>query len=128
MQYVDKIECEVHADTVEIRSIECENIELGVKTSKLVMENIIGWVEVDCNLDMEIMCDSLNGEIAINQVSATSKMHLPKEAVFQAVAKGIGTSISYEKAGQRAERFDTPEADNVIELNGIKSELIICMD
>ena len=128
VQYVDKIECEVHAETVEIRSIECVNIELGVKTSKLVMENIIGWVEVDCNLDMEIMCDSLNGEIAINQVSATSKMHLPKEAVFQAVAKGIGTSISYEKAGQRAERFDTPEADNVIELNGIKSELIICMD
>ena len=128
VQYVDKIECEVHAETVEIRSIECENIELGVKTSKLVMENIIGWVEVDCNLDMEIMCDSLNGEIAINQVSATSKMHLPKETVFQAVAKGIGTSISYEKAGQRAERFDTPEADNVIELNGIKSELIICMD
>ena len=128
VQYVDKIECEVHAETVEIRSIECENIELGVKTSKLVMENIIGWVEVDCNLDMEIMCDSLNGEIAINQVSGTSKMHLPKEAVFQAVAKGIGTSISYEKAGQRAERFDTPEADNVIELNGIKSELIICMD
>ena len=128
VQYVDKIECEVHAETVEIRSIECENIELGVKTSKLVMENIIGWGEVDCNLDMEIMCDSLNGEIAINQVSATSKMHLPKEAVFQAVAKGIGTSISYEKAGQRAERFDTPEADNVIELNGIKSELIICMD
>ena len=128
VQYVDKIECEVHAETVEIRSIECENIELGVKTSKLVMENIIGWVEVDCNIDMEIMCDSLNGEIAINQVSATSKMHLPKEAVFQAVAKGIGTSISYEKAGQRAERFDTPEADNVIELNGIKSELIICMD
>lgn len=128
VQYVDKIECEVHAETIEIRSIECENIELGVKTSKLVMENIIGWVEVDCNLDMEIMCDSLNGEIAINQVSATSKMHLPKEAVFQAVAKGIGTSISYEKAGQRAERFDTPEADNVIELNGIKSELIICMD
>ncbi len=127
VQYVDKIECEVHAETVEIRSIECENIELGVKTSKLVMENIIGWVEVDCNLDMEIMCDSLNGEIAINQVSATSKMHLPKEAVFQAVAKGIGTSISYEKAGQRAERFDTPEADNVIELNGIKSELIVCI-
>ena len=71
---------------------------------------------------------SLNGEIAINQVSATSKIHIPEKVVFQAVAKGIGTSISYEKAGQRAERFDTPKADNVIELNGIKSELIICMD
>lgn len=128
VQYVDKIECEVHAETVEIHSMECENIELGVKTSKLVLENVVGSVEVDCNLDMEIMCDSLNGEIAINQVTATSKIHVPEEAVFQAVAKGIGTSISYEKAGQQVERFDTSEADNAIELNGIKSELIICMD
>ena len=127
-QYVDKIECEAHAERVEIRSIECENIELGVKTTNLILENVVGSVEVDCNLDMEIMCDSLNGEIAINQVSATSKIHIPEKVVFQAVAKGIGTSISYEKAGQRAERFDTPKADNVIELNGIKSELIICMD
>ena len=128
VQYVDKIECEAHAERVEIRSIECENIELGVKTTNLILENVVGSVEVDCNLDMEIMCDSLNGEIAINQVSATSKIHIPEKVVFQAVAKGIGTSISYEKAGQRAERFDTPKADNVIELNGIKSELIICMD
>ena len=127
VQYVDKIECEAHAERVEIRSIECENIELGVKTTNLILENVVGSVEVDCNLDMEIMCDSLNGEIAINQVSATSKIHIPEKVVFQAVAKGIGTSISYEKAGQRAERFDTPEADNVIELNGIKSELIICI-
>ena len=92
----------------------------------MILENVVGSVEVDCNLDMEIMCDSLNGEIAINQVSATSKIHIP-EMVFQAVAKGIGTSISYEKAGQQVERFDAPEADNVIELNGIKSELIVCI-
>ena len=127
VQYIDKIECEAHAETVEIRSIECENMEFGVKTTNLILENVVGSVEVDCNLDMEIMCDSLNGEIAINQVSATSKIHVPKEAIFQAVAKGIGTSISYEKAGQQVERFDAPEADNVIELNGIKSELIVCI-
>lgn len=127
VQYIDKIECEAHAETVEIRSIECENMEFGVKTTNLILENVVGSVEVDCNLDMEIMCDSLNGEIAINQVSATSKIHVPEEAIFQAVAKGIGTSISYEKAGQQVERFDAPEADNVIELNGIKSELIVCI-
>ena len=48
--------------------------------------------------------------------------------VFTAVTKGIGTSISYEKDDRQTERFDTPDAENVIELNGIKSELIICMD
>lgn len=45
---------------------------------------------------------------------------------FTAVTKGIGTSISYEKDGKPAERFDTRDADNVIELNGMKSELVIC--
>lgn len=66
--------------------------------------------------------------MAINQVSATSKIHIPDGTVFTAVTRGIGTSISYEKGGKRADRFDTPDADNMIELNGIKSELVICMD
>lgn len=43
----------------------------------------------------------------------------------QAVTKGIGTSISYEKDGKKTERFDMQDSDNIIELNGIKSELVI---
>ena len=42
-----------------------------------------------------------------------------------AVTKGIGTNISYEKNGQQTERFDTSDSENIIELNGIKSELVI---
>ena len=26
------------------------------------------------------------------------------------------------------ERFDTPDSENIIELNGLKSELVICTD
>lgn len=126
--YIDKIECAVNAETVEIRSLECDSIELNVKTPNIVLEDIFGTVEVDCNLDMDVVCHSLNGEIAINQISATSKIHIPKDAVFTAITKGIGTNISYEKDGRQVERFDTPDANNAIELNGIKSELIICTD
>ncbi len=96
--YIGKIECEVNAETVEI----------------------------DCNLDMEVVCHSLKGEVAINQVSATSRICIPEDTVFTAVTKGIGTSISYEKDGRQTEQFDTPDAENIIELNGIKSELVIC--
>lgn len=77
---------------------------------------------------MKVVCHSLNGEISINQVSATSKIHIPDGTIFTAVTKGIGTSITYEKDGKQSERFDMPDADNIIELNGIKSELVICMD
>ena len=126
--YVGKIECAVNAETVEIRSLECDSIELDVRTPYIALADVSGTVEVNCNLDMEIVCRSLNGEIAINQVSATSKIHVPEDTVFTAVTKGIGTSISYEKDGRQTERFDTPDAENIIELNGIKSELVISTD
>ena len=113
---------------MEIRSLECDSIELEVKTPKIVMDHVSGTVEINCNLDMDVACNSLKGDVAINQVSATSRIHIPEEAVFTAVTKGIGTSISYEKDGKQAERFDKADAENIIELNGIKSELVICMD
>lgn len=126
--YIGKIECAVIADTVEIRSLECGSMELDIKTPRAILYDVVGTVEINCNLDMEVVCHSLNGEIAINQVSATSKIHIPEGAAFTAVTKGIGTNISYEKDGQQTERFDTPAAENIIELNGIKSELVICAD
>lgn len=126
--YIGKVECMVNAEIVEIRSLECDSIELDVKTSKIVMDNVSGMVEINCNLDMEVVCYSLNGEVAINQVSATSKIRIPDGILFTAVTKGIRTSISYEKNGKQAERFDTPDSENIIELNGIKSELVICTD
>lgn len=126
--YIGKIECAVHAETVEIRSLECDGIELDVKTPNIILEDISGTVEINCNLDMEVVCHSLKGEVDINQISATSRIHIPEDAVFTAVTKGIETHISYEKDGQQTERFDTPGAENIIELNGIKSELVICTD
>lgn len=52
---------------------------------------------------------------------------IPEGTAFAAVTKGIGTSISYEKDGMQAENFSTPGADNIIEPNGIKSELVACV-
>lgn len=126
--YIDKIECAVHAQTIEIRSLECVSLELDVKAPRIVLENVTGTVEIDCCLDMDVTCHPFQGELAINQISATSRLHIPADTVFTAVAKGIGTNISYQRDGRPAERFDVPDAENIIELNGIKSELLICAD
>lgn len=125
--YIGRIECVVNAETVEIRSLECDSIELDVKTPNIILEDISGTVEINCNLDMEVVCHSLKGEVDINQTSATSRIYIPEDTVFTAVTKGIGTIISYERDGQRTERFDTPNSENIIELNGIKSELVVCI-
>lgn len=125
-QYIGKIECTVNAETVEIHSLECDCIELDTKTSNIILEDVAGTVEINCNLDMNILCRSLNGAVEINQTSATSKICIPEGVPFTAVTKGIGTRISYEKDGKPTDAFDVPDAENIIELNGMKSELVIC--
>lgn len=123
--YISHIECEVNAKSVEIRSLECDNIELDIKTSRITLEDISGKVKINCNLDMEVLCNSLNGDLSINQISATSRICVSENKIFRAVTKGIGTHIYYEKDGQKSERFDSLDSDNLIELNGINSELVI---
>lgn len=125
-QYIGKIECTINAETVEICSLECDSIELDVKTPNIILEDVSGTVEIDCDLDMDVVCRSLNGEVAINQISATSKIHVPEGVTFTALAKGVGTSVSYEKDGKQTDDFRVSDTDNVIELNGMKSELVIC--
>ena len=126
--YIGKIEVAVNAELVEIGSLDCGSIELDVKTPNLILNDVAGTVEINCNLDMNVVCNSLNGYLAINQLSAASKIHIPEGEAFTAVTKGIGTSISYDRNGRQTERFDRPDAENVIELNGMKSELVICAD
>ena len=124
-QYIGKTELAVTAQTVELSSLKCDSIELDIKTQNLIIEDVIGAVEVNCNLDMNIVCGALNGDISINQISSTSKISIPDGAVFSAITKGIANSISYEKNGKATDSFSSPNADNIIELNGMKSELII---
>lgn len=126
--YIGKIECAVNAERVEVYTLACENIELDVKTSNIVLDGVIGTVEINCNLDMNIHCKSLNGSLEVNQISATSKVIVPENVSFAVIKKGIGTSISFEKDGKPVEAFDVQESDNIIELNGMKSELVICTD
>lgn len=124
--YIGKLELAAAAETITVSALECDGIELDVKTSNILLEDVAGIVEINCNLDMDVVCRPLNGEIAINQVSACSKLHIPDTTCFTAAARGVGTGISYERNGKKAEPFGVSGADNRIELNGVKSELIIC--
>ena len=124
--YIGRVELAVNAETVELYSLECDSVELEIKTRNVLLDDVTGAVEINCDLDMNVVCRSLKGEIAINQIAATSKISIPEGTVFTAVTKGIGTSISFERDGKPAEVFDSPGAENIIELNGLKSELRIC--
>ena len=82
-------------------------------------------IEIDSNLDMQISVLSHEGALEINQLSATSRLTIPADYRFRSTKKGIATHIYYERQGKKVDDFSDAEADNYIELNGIKSELVI---
>ena len=99
--YIGKIECAVNTKTVEIRSLKCDSLELDVKTPSIILQDVSGMVEINCNLDMEVFCHTLSGKAAINQISATSKIHIPEGVAFTALAKGIRTAFPTRKTESR---------------------------
>ena len=54
-----------------------------------------------------------------------SRLTIPADYRFRSTKKGIATHIYYERQGKKVDDFSDAEADNYIEFNGIKSELVI---
>ena len=126
-KYIRKIELTVNAKAVNIYDIDNEIIEVSGKISEVTLDGTKGEIEIDSNLDMQICVISHVGAIEINQLSATSRLTVPEGYSFRSAKKGIATSIYYEKQGKKVEDFSNADADNYIELNGMKSELVIAI-
>ena len=124
-KYISRAEFAAMAEEIALENLTID-IELDVKTERLTLDGVNGTTEVNCNLDLQIHCKTLCGALEINQLSSTSRLTLPHGTPFSAAVKGIGNSIRYEKNGRSIPPFDTENAENYIELNGMKSELIIC--
>ncbi|HWP52342.1 MAG TPA: helix-turn-helix transcriptional regulator [Clostridia bacterium] len=129
-QYVKTIELSGNTETLELIDLEAQSIQFSGKTSHIVTENVSAHVELDCSQDMDIVCHGLSGRLDINQISATSKVTLSVDTPFIAVTKGIANKIFYQKDGRQTDDFSlkgeaAADCGNIIELNGMKSELII---
>lgn len=127
-QYIGGVEISVNAGTLTVNDIENENIEINGKISEVALKGNKSEIEIDSNLDMQINVISHEGAIEINQLSATSRLIIPENFCFRSAKKGIANTIYYEKYGKKVESFSNDESDNYIELNGIKSELVIAID
>ena len=127
-QYIGRVEISVNAGTLTVNDIENENIEINGKISEVALKGNKSEIEIDSNLDMQINVTSHEGAIEINQLSATSRLIIPENFCFRSSKKGIANTIYYEKYGKKVESFSNDESDNYIELNGIKSELVIAID
>lgn len=124
-KYVRKAEIAANVKELELASFVCENFEFNGRVTDVIIDDVTGTIELNSNLDMNIDCRAINGSLEINQLSATSKITVPKELSFKVVKKGIATTVTYEKDGEEVEDFSDASAENIIEFNGVKSELVI---
>ena len=124
-KYLGRIELGVNCKKLHLINICSSNFELTGKVSRITVDGGVGEMEFDSNLDMFVDVLSHQGEIALNQIAATSKIQVPKDYAFQAVKKGLATKISFEENGEACDDFSLQDCENVLELNGFKSELVI---
>lgn len=115
-------EIAANTEKIELRDIKCDGIELDIKANKAVISNMESKIELDCNLNMEIVCESLEASLDVNQLSACSKLYLSEDTDFSVAAKGRSNKIVFENDLD----FSKENSEKIIELNGRKSELTIC--
>lgn len=137
-KYLREVEVSASCKKLSATNLTCENLEFDGRSDEVYVDGFKGTFEINCNLDMNIEINSFCGSVEVNQIKATSRMTVNKAQDFKAVTKGIATSIIFDEkeSDKSVETKESDEAnttsvssdtsENIIELNGLKSELIIC--
>lgn len=67
--------------------------------------------------------DSFSGKVSLNQIGAVSAMYIPAGKTVSTKARGVRTRIICA-----SQELISPESKDLIELNGIKSELTLIFE
>ncbi len=124
-EYLGSVELQSKADSITITDLKQTHLELGGKLHEINLEGLNGRVEIDCNTDLKINCANSKGRLEINQIKASSILHLSEELKIQALVSGMKNQIFFATKGSPSDDFSSESPDLTIELNGLKSELII---
>lgn len=137
-KYLREVEVSASCKKLSATNLTCENLEFDGRSDEVYIDGFKGTFEINCNLDMNIEINSFCGSVEVNQIKATSRMTVSEAQDFKAITKGIATSIIFDEkeSDKSVETKESDEAnttsvssdtsENIIELNGLKSELIIC--
>lgn len=124
-KYITGIELAARTDTLRLSHIEAESIEFDGKVNRVYISGVEGFVELNASTDMTVVCDNLNGGIGINQISATSIVHIPKGTKYQVKKKGATNRIGYTLDEREMAAPSYPDAQNIIKLSGLNMEVVV---
>lgn len=124
-KFLAGVEIAARASMLQICNIETENIEFDGKVSLVRLNNVKSPVELNSTSDMSIVCENLCGSIGVNQISAASIIHLPRGTEYQVKKRRAVKHVRYTLDGKEQAAPEYPDAQNLIKVSGINSELII---
>jgi transcriptional regulator with XRE-family HTH domain len=118
----NRIELEGSADSVEVSTLAASRVEVGGKFARLTLSDVIGHVEADTNQDLFVHCVTLPSRLDINQLSSTSRLQIPRGEAIALRKRGIANHLVLDGVEE------TANAEHLIELNGMRSELTIATE
>ena len=127
---VERIELSAFANTLRLVDLQMEEFEFDGKISRVYLDEVKGNVELSTSTDMSVVCSGLDGEIGVDQINATSIIHLPKGTKYQTKIKRAAKRIRYTLDGVETEKPNNEDTQNLIKLSGLNTELVVneCSD
>lgn len=117
-KYIDEIELNSKSKTLNIFNLYIEKLEYDGILKYLNVKNFKGRIVLNTTkCDVEAKYDKLDGILEINTFNSVSRLEIPKDTKYKTILKGIKNSFVDGKP--------IDEANNIIELNGMNSKLII---
>lgn len=134
-RFVAHLELSGIIDTLRVRDIHLDNLEVGGKMKNGIFTNASGHIELDVWSDMTVDVDSFKGKIDFNQIHATSVLNVKSGSCY---LRRVGTRNRFiDKNGApielaKSRRNDSTESekikeyDFIAEIAGFGSELKVC--
>jgi len=119
-KYIKSIEVAAKTGNMTIRQITAQLIELDTNAREMTIDDVHGMVDITGSQDMQITCNTLDGDISVNQTGSVSHLIIPAGADIRTSCRGLNTRLI---TGDSV--TVTPDAPYLIELNGFSSELTI---
>ncbi len=119
-KYIKSIEVAAKTGHMTVRQITAQLIELDTNARELTIDDVHGTVDITGSQDMQITCNTLDGDISVNQTGSVSHLVIPAGIDIRTRCRGLNTRLI---TGDSV--TVTSDAPYLIELNGFSSELTI---
>ena len=117
-KYIDDIELNSKMKILNISNLGLNKLEYDGDLKYLNVKNSKGEIVLNTTkCDIEAKYDKLEGMLEVNTVNSIARVEIPKGTEYKTILKGIKNEF--------IDAVNTEDSNNVIELNGMNSKLII---